>query len=62
MEERQKVRRRKIAAAGKLKEIMAEYFFELDAAPRDRSRKIAGCTRVGPAEFRPGLGFLVYYP
>ena len=62
MEERKKVKRLKIAAAGKLKEILADYFYELDAAARDRSRKIAWCTSVGPAEILHGLGFLVYYP
>lgn len=54
--------RKKIAATNKLKEIMADHFIELDSASRDRSRKIAWCTSVGPAELLRSLGFLVYFP
>ena len=53
---------KKIQATGQMKKIMADYFFELDRASRDKSQKIAWCTSVGPAELLLSLGFLVYYP
>ena len=54
---------RKEFASGKiLKKIMADHFYELDEASRTRSRKIAWCTSVGPAELLRGMGFLVYFP
>ncbi|MDP6180132.1 MAG: hypothetical protein QGG48_09595, partial [Desulfatiglandales bacterium] len=54
--------RKKIAATKRLKEVMANHFFELDEAARTGSRKIAWCTSTGPAELLRGMGFLVYYP
>ncbi len=54
---------RKELASGKiLKRIMADHFYELDEASRTRSKKIAWCTSVGPAELLRGMGFLVYFP
>lgn len=41
---------------------MADYFYELDAAAKDESKKVAWCTSVGPAELLLSFGFLVYYP
>ncbi len=41
---------------------MADYFYELDAAANDESKKVAWCTSVGPAELLLSFGFLVYYP
>lgn len=45
-----------------MRKIMADYFYELDAAANDESKKVAWCTSVGPAELLLSFGFLVYYP
>jgi benzoyl-CoA reductase/2-hydroxyglutaryl-CoA dehydratase subunit BcrC/BadD/HgdB len=52
---------RKLRSAGPLRELMAEYFKELDAAARGME-KVAWCTSVGPAELLRSFGFLVYFP
>nr|WP_244155448.1 2-hydroxyacyl-CoA dehydratase family protein [Desulfatiglans anilini] len=54
--------RKEITAGKVLKKIMADHFYELDAAAKSRSPKIAWCTSVGPAELLRGMGFLVYFP
>jgi benzoyl-CoA reductase/2-hydroxyglutaryl-CoA dehydratase subunit BcrC/BadD/HgdB len=53
---------KKIRATGKMREIMGEYFGELDEASRTGSAKVAWCTSVGPAELLRSFGFLVYFP
>lgn len=53
---------KKIHATGQMRKIMADYFYALDAAAKDESRKVAWCTSVGPAELLLSLGFDVYYP
>jgi benzoyl-CoA reductase/2-hydroxyglutaryl-CoA dehydratase subunit BcrC/BadD/HgdB len=53
---------KKINATAAMRDVMAEYFLELDEAARSGSRKIAWCTSVGPAELLRALGFLVYFP
>ena len=45
-----------------MKKVMADHFYELDAAMKAKSPKIAWCTSVGPAELLRGMGFLVYFP
>jgi benzoyl-CoA reductase/2-hydroxyglutaryl-CoA dehydratase subunit BcrC/BadD/HgdB len=62
MNEEKKPAIRKIQATGQMRKIMADYFYELDAAARDGSKKVAWCTSVGPAELLLSLGFQVYYP
>ncbi|UCD65273.1 MAG: 2-hydroxyacyl-CoA dehydratase [Candidatus Zixiibacteriota bacterium] len=62
MSEEKKVAIKKIQATGQMRKIMADYFYELDAAARDGSQKVAWCTSVGPAELLLSLGFKVYYP
>jgi benzoyl-CoA reductase/2-hydroxyglutaryl-CoA dehydratase subunit BcrC/BadD/HgdB len=62
MAEEGKVIRRKIKAAGDMREFMADYYLELDHAARTGDKKIAWCTSVGPAEILRGMGFLVYFP
>ena len=62
MTEKKTVERKPIMAAKEMGRIMAAYFHELDDASRTRSRKIAWCTSVGPAEILRSLGFLVYFP
>jgi benzoyl-CoA reductase/2-hydroxyglutaryl-CoA dehydratase subunit BcrC/BadD/HgdB len=60
-EERERVRK-EFQATKRLKQIMADHFYEMDHAAKDGSRKIAWCTSVGPAELLRGMGFLVYFP
>jgi benzoyl-CoA reductase/2-hydroxyglutaryl-CoA dehydratase subunit BcrC/BadD/HgdB len=53
---------KKIRSTGPMREVMAEYFKELDEASRTGSAKVAWCTSVGPAELLRSFGFLVYFP
>ncbi|MFH1629075.1 MAG: 2-hydroxyacyl-CoA dehydratase family protein, partial [Pseudomonadota bacterium] len=62
MTEEKKTTRKEIAAGKTLKNIMADYFHEMDEAAKTGSKKIAWCSSVGPAELLRGMGFLVYYP
>jgi benzoyl-CoA reductase/2-hydroxyglutaryl-CoA dehydratase subunit BcrC/BadD/HgdB len=54
--------RKDFASTPMLKKVMADHFYELDRAAREKNRKIAWCTSVGPAELLRGMGFLVYFP
>ena len=58
----EKIKRIKIKASGKLNQIMADYFYELDSAAKTNGQKIAWCTSVGPAEILRAMGFLVFFP
>jgi benzoyl-CoA reductase/2-hydroxyglutaryl-CoA dehydratase subunit BcrC/BadD/HgdB len=62
MTEEKKVKRKVIKATGEMNRIMAEYFYELDAASKSGEKKIAWCTSVGPTELLRAMGFLVYFP
>jgi len=62
MVEEKKVERKPIKATREMGRIMAEYFYELNDAAQTRSRKIAWCTSVGPAEILRSMGFLVHFP
>jgi len=53
---------KKIKASGPMRQLMADYFLELDEAAKSGSHKIAWCTSVGPAELLRSFGFLVYFP
>ncbi len=53
---------KRIRATDAMRELMAEYFAELDQASRTGSTKVAWCTSVGPAELLRAFGFLVYFP
>ena len=53
---------KKIEAASRMNRYMSAYFYELNDAAATRSRKIAWCTSVGPAEILRAMGFLVYFP
>ncbi len=53
---------KKIEATGSMRELMAAYFHELDAAAGSGSAKVAWCTSVGPVELLRAMGFLVYFP
>jgi len=54
--------RKKINASKEMKNIMADYYYELDSAVKDKNKKVAWCTSVGPAEILRSLGFYVYFP
>ncbi len=45
-----------------LKNIMRDYFLDLDQAAKDPKRKVAWCTSVGPAEILRAMGFEVFFP
>jgi len=45
-----------------MKQLMADYYYELDSAAKDKNKKVAWCTSVGPAEILRCLGFYVYFP
>lgn len=53
---------KKINATNQMKKIMEAHFRELDEAAKTKSRKIAWCTSVGPAELLRAAGFLVFFP
>ena len=58
----EEVKRVEIKAAKQMRDIMAQYFLEMDEAVKTKSKKIAWCSSVGPAELAQSFGFLVYYP
>jgi benzoyl-CoA reductase/2-hydroxyglutaryl-CoA dehydratase subunit BcrC/BadD/HgdB len=45
-----------------LKQLMRDYFLDLDQAAKDPDRKVAWCTSAGPAEILRAMGFEVYFP
>ena len=45
-----------------MKQVMRDYFLDLDLAAKDPDRKVAWCTSVGPAEILRAMGFAVYFP
>jgi benzoyl-CoA reductase/2-hydroxyglutaryl-CoA dehydratase subunit BcrC/BadD/HgdB len=45
-----------------LKQVMRDYFLEVDAAVKDPARKVAWCTSVGPAEILRAMDFEVFFP
>jgi benzoyl-CoA reductase/2-hydroxyglutaryl-CoA dehydratase subunit BcrC/BadD/HgdB len=49
-------------ASKEMRKIMADYFYELDAAVKSNDKKVAWCSSVGPAEILRSLGFYVYFP
>jgi len=53
--------RKEIHAAARLKELLTEYYTELDGAAA-KNRKVAWCSSVGPAEVLRAFGFDVYFP
>ena len=60
-EEKKSIRKR-IMATKDMKQFMADYYYELDAAVKSKDKKVAWCTSVGPAEILRSLGFYVYFP
>ncbi len=53
---------KKIRSAAPLKQLMTDYFAELDRAATTGEAKVAWCTSVGPAELLRAFGFRVYFP
>lgn len=55
-------KRIEIHAQRKLRTLLRDHFFALDAAASDPERKVAWCTSVGPCEILTAFGFDVYFP
>ena len=62
MAEEKKSTRKKIMATKEMRQVMADYFYELDDAAKSSDKKVAWCSSVGPAEILRSLGFYVYFP
>ncbi len=62
MSEVKKPIRKKIMATKEMRQIMADYFYELDSAAKSNDKKVAWCSSVGPAEILRSMGFYVYFP
>ena len=45
-----------------MKQVMKDYFLDVDAPSRDPQRKVAWCTSVGPAEILRAMDFEVFFP
>ncbi|KYK25502.1 2-hydroxyglutaryl-CoA dehydratase [Thermoplasmatales archaeon SM1-50] len=54
--------KRRIIATNKMKQMMSEYYYELDSAAKSKDKKVAWCSSVGPAEILRSFGFYVYFP
>ena len=54
--------RKKFMASKEMKQIMADYYYELDSASKSNDKKVAWCSSVGPTEILRSLGFHVYFP
>jgi len=55
-------KRKPIAAAREMRQLMETHFRGLDASSRSEQRKVAWCTSVGPAELLRAMDFDVYFP
>jgi bcr-type benzoyl-CoA reductase subunit B len=53
---------KKLETTSILKEVMAGYYYSLDAAARDTRQKVAWCTSVGPAELLRAFRYRVHFP
>ena len=53
---------KKLETAKLMKKVMADHFYEIDAAYKSGDPKVAWCTSVGPAELLRAMGFVVYFP
>ena len=54
--------RKKFMATNELRQILKEYYYKLDSASKNNSKKVAWCSSVGPAELLRTFGFYVYFP
>ncbi len=62
MAQEKRSQRKVIEATGQMMKIMSDYFYDLDAAAKSPTRKVAWCTSVGPAELLRALGYAVHFP
>ncbi|MFQ5821820.1 MAG: 2-hydroxyacyl-CoA dehydratase, partial [Candidatus Heimdallarchaeota archaeon] len=62
MSQLSELRPKPFEATNWLKELMTEYYQELDLAAKNKNEKVAWCTSVGPAELLLAFDFKVYYP
>ncbi len=62
MSQLSELRPKPFEATNWLKELMTEYYQELDRAAKNKNEKVAWCTSVGPAELLLAFDFKVYYP
>ncbi len=53
---------KRLKSSAMLGKFMADYYYELDNAAKTKTKKIAWCTSVGPAELLRAMGYLVYFP
>ena len=60
--EEKKPTRKAFRATGEMKQVMSDYYHELDSASKNGDKKVAWCSSVGPAEILRSLGFYVYFP
>ncbi len=51
-----------LASAPKLKELIHDYYLDLDRAGRDERRRVAWCTGLGPVELVRAMGYTPYFP
>ena len=58
----EKLSRKKIMTSKEMKQVMSDYYYELDSAAKNKDKKVAWCSSVGPAEILRSLGFYVYFP
>lgn len=56
------LKRVEIKAQRRLRDLMRDYFLDLDAAAADSDRRVAWCSSVGPCEILTALGFETYFP
>ena len=56
------LKRKNIESANYMKEIIKNYYIELDEASKTGQAKVAWCSSVGPAELLRSFGFKVYFP
>ncbi len=60
--EEKKPTRKKFKATNEMRQLMSDYYHELDSAVKNKDKKVAWCSSVGPAEILRSLGFYVYFP
>ncbi len=56
------IKRVEIKAQKRLRELMRDYFVDLDAAAKNPQRRVAWCSSIGPCEILTAFGFEVYFP
>ena len=62
LNEKQTMKRKGFSASAQLKQVMADYFYDLDRSSKSPKEKVAWCSSVGPAELLRSLDFHVFFP